>query len=126
MFAMLNLRVVAALAAAQIFLIVVVWPDAPPLLGVLLGFGGGAIINYLGRLLLNRLPAVGRPAAGPRPQTFVTLSAVAAFATLAAFYFVLKGPGGAPWLGIGMTALAVVGLVLASLKLNRMVRQASA
>jgi hypothetical protein len=123
---MLNLRVVAALTAAQIFLIVVVWPDAPPLLGVLLGIGAGAVINYLDRLLLSRTPAAGNPVAGPRPQTFVALSAVAAFATLAAFYFVLKGPSGAPWLGIGMTVVAVVGLVLSSLKLNRMVREASA
>lgn len=117
---MLNLRIVAAVAAAQIFLVTVAWPSAPPLLGLALGALAGAVIWYLGRLLLRRLSS-GAAADSGQALKLVALSALCAFGAVAAFYFVLRGPAGAaPWAAIAAAAAAAFGLVMASLRLNRL------
>jgi len=129
MFAMLAFRIVAAIAAMQIFLVTVVWPDAHALLGLLLGAAAGAIIFGVGRAVLEQQglrdpSASGRPEQAEvarRAESLLLLASAGAFVSVAALFFVLRGPAaGAPWGFVAGLAAGLVATFVGSTRLNRL------
>ena len=116
MFTMLNFRIVAALIAAEVFLLTVLFEDAGPLLGAAMGAVAGAVVFAVGRSVIRsvKLPE------GVRAENPLLLASAGAFVALLSFYIIVVGPGGAGRWGAAATlvsALLVIGV--ASVRLNR-------
>lgn len=120
MFAMLNLRVTAALVAVQVFVLVVLLPGAPLLVGVAFGAAAAAATYYLGRAVLAQIAPAVQASTLAALERLLPLSSAAAFAVLLSFYFTLReGRAGFPWLGGAALAASLVALVLLSMRMNR-------
>ncbi len=117
MFTMLNYRIVAALIAAEVFLVTVLLPSAGPLLGAAMGAVAGAAIFAVGRSVLRseHLPAV----AGA--ERWLLVASAGAFTALLAFFLVIAGPAGlSRWSSVAALAAALVVIGVASVRLNRL------
>lgn len=113
---MLNFRIVAALIAAEVFLLTVLFEGAGPLLGAGIGAAAGAVIFSVGRSVLRTV----QPPEGAGTERWLVIASSGAFVALFSFYFVVAGPGGAGRWGAAaalLAALAVIGV--ASARLNR-------
>jgi len=126
MFAMLTFRITAAFAALQIFLRVVVWPEAGLVVGLLVGIVNAAVIFAVGRAVLRRAhapPAVELPL---RPEFYLIVAAISGLLIqfwLGSFFPGSGGGGGT--LGIvtnGLGLLLVLYLLVSnSLNLNKFI-----
>ncbi len=122
---MLSFRIVAAIAAAQIFVVTVLWPDAHPLLGPLLGAAAGAVLFAVGRALIAQAAAEEQPAEPRGADAMLLLASGSAVAVIAALFFIIRGPGagtGTPWVAVVVLVLGLVLLGYSSVRLNRLVR----
>lgn len=122
MLTMLNLRIVAAIAAAQIFVATVLWPDAPTSLGLLMGAGAGAAVFAVGRLVLAHGGLWGTTGEEQRrAAAFLGAATLGAAATVAALFFVVRGAAaGVPWGGVVVLALGLALLAFTSVRLTRL------
>lgn len=127
MFAMVNFRVTAALVAVQIFMLSVAFPDASVLLGVAFGALAAAAVHFLGRAIRQQLAPSLTEVALAELSRLGLLSAAAAFLVLLAFYFTLTGArSGIPWGWGSLLLVALVSLVILSMRSNKVSRHQAA
>ena len=113
---MLNFRIVAALIAAEVFLLTVLFEGAGPLLGAAMGAAAGAVIFAVGRSVLRsvQLPE------GAGADRWLLIASGGAFVSLFSFYIIVAGPGGAGRWGAAASLLAALLVIgVASARLNR-------
>ncbi len=111
MFAMLIFRATAAFAALQIFLLVVVWPDAGLVVALLVGLVNAAAILAVGRVVLRDAqapPAVELPF---RPGFYLIVVAISAL--LVQFWLGSLFPGSGGGLGTATIVTNGLGMLLA-------------
>ena len=63
MFAMLNFRITAALAALQVFIVTVLWADGPWLFGAVVGAVNAAALVVFGRSIMAARTVTSQPQA---------------------------------------------------------------
>lgn len=118
MFAMLNFRITAALAALQVFIVTVLWADGPWLFGAVVGAVNAAVLVGFGRSIMAARTVTSQPQA----TRAVYLAALGGFLVQLALGRLLLANDRAvlPTLAVLGAALALI--VVYSLTLNRLTR----
>ncbi len=119
MFAMLNFRITAALAALQVFIVTVLWVDGPWLFGAAVGAVNAAALVIFGRSIMAARAVTSRP----RATRAVYLVALGGFLVQLALGRLLLANDRAAVPATAAALVAALALVVVySLALNRLTR----